>query len=163
MMRTSRCCLVMWLAACGGADRTDDAPVPPATTLPPAAVTPSPSPPAASAPSVEATSFAVRVGGEAELDACGGYSRIRRPEGAPPAPVEVRGGPGPQYAVIDRLPDGAEFFSCDSSNGWSGIVYQAPGDDTFCGVSTPVAQRQPYAGPCKAGWIPSGFEELLAG
>jgi hypothetical protein len=166
MMRTSSCCLAVWLAACGGADQSDDAAAPPATTAaspaPSAATSPSPPPTPAPSP-VDTASFAVRVGGEADMDACGGWSRIRKPAGAPAAAVEVRRGPGQQYAVTDRLPDGAEFFSCDSSNGWSGLVYQESGDDQKCGVSTPIAERQPYPGPCKSGWIPSEFAEVLAG
>lgn len=173
MMRVASCCLAVWLAACGGADRGDAAAAPPAASAPSAtspspsvAAAPSPAPSVAAAPSpspADTAFLAVRVGGEADLDACGAWSRIRKPQGAPAGPVEVRRGPGPQYAVVDRLPDGAQFFTCDSLNGWSGIVYPEPGTDVDCGVGTPIAQRGPYAGPCRSGWIPSEYEELIAG
>lgn len=158
--RLTSCALAVLLAACGGADHGDDAASPP---LPDTAVATAPAAPAPAASPADTATVPVYVGGDADLDACGAYSRIRRPAGAPPGQVEVRRGPGSRYAVVDRLGDGAEFFSCDSADQWVGIVYPPPGTEVQCGVSSPIEKRAPYSGPCRSGWVPDAYVELLAG
>jgi hypothetical protein len=162
-IRLTSCTLVVLLSACGGADRSDDAAAPPQSSAAPAAAAPAAPAPAPSAAPVESTSAPVSVGGYGDMDACGGYAQVRSPAGAPPGGVEVRQGPGSQYAVIDRLPEGTAFSSCDSAGDWSGIVYPPPGTETDCGVGSPIETRGPYSGPCRSGWIPSAYAELLAG
>lgn len=77
--------------------------------------------------------------------------------------VEVRVGPGERYSVVDRLPAGTSVTECDVKDGWTGIVYPESGNDTDCGVGSPIPTLTPYAGPCRSGWIPAGTDSVVAG
>jgi hypothetical protein len=108
----------------------------------------------------------VHVGGDAEHDACGGVSVLRSPGEGGGKHIEVRSGPGERFAVVDRLPAGAMVIECDGSGGWSGIVYGGDPSDPHSGceeLGSPIAERKPYRGPCRAGWIPSDAAEVVAG
>jgi hypothetical protein len=57
---------------------------------------------------------------------------------------------------------------CDESadGQWLGVVYAEPSGGaimTDCLVSSPVAQRAPYDGPCRSGWIARRFITITAG
>lgn len=100
----------------------------------------------------------VLVGGLDGEDACGGYGVLRSELDQ----VSVRAAPAPAAEQIDRLPGGMSVWLCDEATGWVGIVYgEGRGQD--CGVATPVPASEPYAGPCKAGWIEDTALALLAG
>ena len=80
--------------------------------------------------------------------------------------IEVRSGPGSRFAVVDRLPAGAMVIDCDQSDGWTGIIYGKDLSDPYSGcdgLGSPIAERQPYSGPCKSGWIRSEAAEVVAG
>ena len=112
--------------------------------------------------------LAVQVGSpDEEVDACSiGAIRAGGADGA--RRVAVRSGPGAQYPVIDSLPPGAAFHSCDGTEEWVGIVYRResdPPDSTgSCGgLSSPIAVRRAYDGPCRSGWIAKDAQEIIAG
>lgn len=103
----------------------------------------------------------VMVGGEAELDACGGLGAVHglnpRGEGF----LAVRAGPNSKYPIIDRLYNGDQVYFCDKHGEWIGIVYGKPMQD--CGVSSPLRRRQPYKGSCQSGWAHRNWLVLIAG
>lgn len=97
----------------------------------------------------------VMVGGEADLDACGGYGIVL----ATTTLISLKSG----QMSFDKVAVNTNVFSCDSSGDgeYVGIVYGKKGQN--CGVSGPIPKRQEYKGPCKSGWIKKQFFELLAG
>jgi hypothetical protein len=97
----------------------------------------------------------VQVGGDANMDACGGYGIVI----ATTTLFKMSGG---QYA-FDKVEVNQKAFSCDfdEANGSVGIVFGKPNQD--CKVSGPIEKKQEYKGPCKSGWIKKEFFELLAG
>lgn len=91
-----------------------------------------------------------------------GATRDRAGGGA----VPVRAAPFEQAQQIDQLAAGAGFFICSRTHDqrWFGIVYDEGGRATErCGVSSPVAERRLYQGPCAAGWVPSVRIRLVSG
>ena len=108
------------------------------------------------APAPSAT--AVWVGDVAGLDACGASGRVI---GSSMQPVFAA--PRPDAAQSDRLPAGRWVWLCDAvEDRWHGIVYPADPDQDG-GVSVPVARHQPYAGPCRSGWVRATDVALMAG
>ena len=82
--------------------------------------------------------------------------------------MAVRSGPGASFAVIDSVAAPQSFGSCDSVEDWVGIVYRKesdPHDSTGdCGgLTSPIAERRPYRGSCRSGWIPAAAQEVLGG
>ena len=57
----------------------------------------------------------VRIGGQADLDACGSWAAVSglKPDGD--GFLAVRGGPGAGHAMRDRLREGDAFFVCGAS------------------------------------------------
>ncbi|MEM1201544.1 MAG: integron [Pseudomonadota bacterium] len=106
-------------------------------------------------------SVAVKVGGEADLDACGGVGEVYRLNPDGDNFLAVRAGPGSAHRMTDKLHSKDLVFMCDESGAWIGIVYGPDGVD--CGVGTPIADRQPYAGTCASGWVHSRYIKLIAG
>ncbi|MGI9480371.1 MAG: integron [Hyphomicrobiaceae bacterium] len=104
----------------------------------------------------------VRVGGERNLDACGGVGVVvgLNPKGD--NFLAVRSGPGSRYKMRDKLREGQMYFDCDAHGKWIGIVYSRNPNAT-CGVTSPIAKRQAYRGPCKSGWIFRKYTKLIAG
>ena len=104
----------------------------------------------------------VQIGGEQELDACAALDVVTLRTGR----LAVRSGPGTRFRVLDRLPRGQHVYSCavdPAGSDWVGVVY-APGKDSpDCGVSTPVAPRRTYDGPCKSGWVHTRWLSVIAG
>lgn len=92
------------------------------------------------------------IGGDAELDACTGSGRIVGLDPQGDGFLSVRSGPGGRpYREIDRLHNGDAVTICEDRGPWFGVVYGPKSLD--CNTSTPQPTRQPYLGPCKAGWI----------
>lgn len=104
----------------------------------------------------------VQVGGEDDLDACGGVGKVVGLNPAGDNFLAVRSGPGSRFRMIDKLHTDQLYFDCDSQGDWVGIVYSRnPNAD--CGVGTPIPRRQAYRGPCKSGWVFRKYTKLIAG
>jgi hypothetical protein len=120
------------------------------------------SPPHASVQPPEPGQVPVYVGGEADLDACGGLGEVSGLDPAGDAFLAVRAGPSRRYAERDRLREGQRLWFCDQRGPWIGVVY-GPSDATDCQVSSPAPTRHAYGGPCRSGWVHERFVALLAG
>ncbi len=99
-------------------------------------------------------------------DACIGVGTIRTLD--PDLPIRER--PDEYAREKDRLPSATLVWICEKGEGangdeWQGIVYptgefQELGD---CQVSAPVAAPEPYAGPCRSGWVLARDLRLVLG
>jgi hypothetical protein len=85
------------------------------------------------------------VGGASDEDACGGTGEV-----AVSGSLNVRAAPTLSAPVVDQLRATAKVIRCDLSGDWIGIVYPAELD---CGTGSPIAERAPYAGRCRSGWV----------
>lgn len=103
----------------------------------------------------------VMVGGEPSLDACGSTGVVAGLNPAGDGFLAVRSGPGTGHSIQDKIRNGQGVIFCDQRGSWVGIVYSKKG--TSCGVSSPIARRQPYRGPCRSGWVHEKYLKLLAG
>lgn len=108
----------------------------------------------------------VRIGGQADLDACASTGRVvgLKPEGD--NFLSVRAAPDLHALETDRLKAGADVYLCDGTkkDGWVGVVYQAGGTlGDGCGVTSPIAKEQDYAGTCRSGWVSRSYVQLMAG
>ena len=80
--------------------------------------------------------------------------------------LAVRAAPYDAAAETGQVAAGGQFFVCARSHDqrWMGIVYDEGGKlASGCGVSSPVASRRDYDGPCRSGWVSSAFVKLIAG
>lgn len=108
----------------------------------------------------------VMVGNDDELDACGGWG-----EPAGTAALPVRSAPDAGGRIVYEIKPGEGFWICDESadGQWTGIVAEHnpltgdAGGDPQCGTGSPLSPRQPYPGPCIAGWVPADAVLLIAG
>lgn len=118
--------------------------------------------PAALAAAAPPRAVPVQVGGEEFLDACGSLGRVHGLKADGDGFLAVREGPGAQYAMTDKLSENRAVFMCGERGEWVAVVY---GDKRLggCGVTSPIARRQPYRGPCKSGWVHGRWIELMAG
>ncbi|WP_275230113.1 hypothetical protein [Novosphingobium album (ex Liu et al. 2023)] len=107
----------------------------------------------------------VRIGGAAELDACGSLARVARLKRGGENFLSVRARPSPRARELDRLGPGRLVWICDAAmdGAWTGIVYAPAAGDADCGVGSPVPHRRAYAGTCASGWVASRFLEGVAG
>lgn len=96
----------------------------------------------------------VKVGGDANFDACGG-SGITTATTA----MYVADGSGHWKFVV--VPANTRVFFCDSQDEYTGVVIHDKNSD--CKVSSPISREIEYTGPCQSGWIKNIFLELLAG
>ncbi len=113
-----------------------------------------------------------------QLDACGALGVVRGL--AVGKTLAIHAAPFREAKATAQLVNGARVHVCTRSldQKWLGVVVlpgaPAPdGDDVGgnevlpapadCGVSSPVDRRQVYDGPCKSGWVSSGFVRLIAG
>ena len=108
----------------------------------------------------------VKYGGNDVTDACAANSIVvgLNPNGDNFLAVKAR--PNLKSKRIDKLGPNAEVYPCDSTadGQWIGIVYDGDGKWTpRCGVTSPVARRQSYDGPCQSGWVSAKYLELVAG
>lgn len=100
-----------------------------------------------------------------ELDACGAIGKVARLDPEGDSFLSVRERPAPEAPEKDRLDARTLVWLCDSADEWQGIVYpsgdyQDLGD---CRVGSPVRVAEPYAGPCRHGWVAAHYIELVAG
>ena len=112
------------------------------------------------------TGIPVLVGDHPEIDACNSWAVPKVDDDT--AQVEVHSGPGHHFPVVDHLTRGCTILICSRSDDgrWQGIVYPADGSQSSageCGVSSPIAPKQAYSGPCRSGWIPIDAFEVTAG
>lgn len=96
-----------------------------------------------------------------ELDACGGIGRLSTYE----ADLAVFERPEDYAREKDRLPVSTLVWLCDGNDDYQGVVYpsgdfQELGD---CQVSIPIAEPEPYSGPCEFGWVTARNIRLVAG
>jgi hypothetical protein len=107
----------------------------------------------------------VMVGGEPELDACPSTGAIIPLRRGGDGFVAVRAAPSVKAPMLDRLKPGRALILCDDSadGKWMGVVYADPLAGTDCGLATSMVRRQPYAGPCRSGWVARRFATVIAG
>ncbi|QQQ03057.1 hypothetical protein [Lysobacter enzymogenes] len=105
----------------------------------------------------------VVVGGNEVLDACGSQGRVHGLKTGGDGFLAVRDGPGAAYAMTDKLGENLWVMMCDQRGDWIAVVYSEDGRLGRCGVGSPIAERQPYRGPCKSGWVHGRWIELMAG
>ena len=109
----------------------------------------------------------VRVGeGGAAYPACTGTGTVVNLSPSGESYLSLRAAPFAEANEVTRLNDGAPLFLCSRSldQRWQGVV--VPPIDTpnaDCGVTTPLAGAQAYAGPCKSGWVLTAFVRPSAG
>lgn len=102
------------------------------------------------------------------LDACGALGQVTR-VGA--GGLSLRAAPFADAKELARLAEGQRSWICTRSldQKWLGVVIQPPpsaenaAPPPDCGVSSPVEQRQRYAGPCSSGWVASAYVSLIGG
>ncbi|MCW1402556.1 hypothetical protein OKA06_09525 [Novosphingobium sp. MW5] len=122
------------------------------------------SPTVMAAPAAGPAPRAVKVGGDADYDACGSVHKVVGLKKNGDNFLSVRASPSVKGRELDRLRMGRMVWSCDSTEegDWIGVVYERrPGQD--CGVGTPIAKRRAYSGPCASGWVSGRFLEIVAG
>lgn len=107
----------------------------------------------------------VRIGeAGASFAACNAAGTTRNLRAGETLPVKAA--PFDSAASTGAIPAGARFFICSRSHDqkWFGVVFDESGTlAPACGVSAPVTRRQPYDGPCEAGWVASAFVKLISG
>lgn len=74
--------------------------------------------------------------------------------------LPLRAAPFAEADEVAQLTEGSTLFLCTRSldQRWQGVVVppaDAPTSD--CGVTASVAGPRAYAGPCRSGWVLSGF------
>lgn len=110
--------------------------------------------------------MAVRIGeGGSSFSACAAAGTTRHIDAATGGTMMVRAAPFDTADETGAIPAGGRFFICSRSidQRWMGVVYDSSGQlSPGCGVSSPVATRRDYDGPCQAGWVPSAFVKLIA-
>lgn len=110
---------------------------------------------------------AVRVGeGGPAYPACASSGEVVNlsPEGE--AYLPLRAAPFAEAEEIARLGEGAKLFLCQRSldQRWQGVVVPpADSPQADCGVTATLASARAYTGPCKSGWVLSGFVRPVAG
>ena len=101
----------------------------------------------------------VRVGGDTDFDACSSVGVV---SGLKSGNLRVRLGPGTNYAPVDSVSAGQLLWLCDQSGPWRAVVYTRD-EEQDCGISSPIAERTDYTGPCRSGWVHKDFVSLFAG
>jgi hypothetical protein len=104
----------------------------------------------------------VMLGGDLDFDACQVIGAVKGLDPRGDGFLAVRAGPEAHYKMLDQLNNGQLLYICDSKGDWLGVVYDAD-PERDCGVGTPWAEREPYTGPCKSGWVHGRYVEELAG
>lgn len=126
--------------------------------------------PAATATTAEAAydgpiPMPIRIGRDGpDFDACASYAEVGMLESAEDGVLYVHDAPSASTKSRDKLTPGQGVQVCDSADGWSGIVYPGEGQTAGdCGTGTPAATEETYIGPCRSGWVESGYLEMIAG
>lgn len=105
-----------------------------------------------------ATAYAtdVKVGGDAQTDACASLGKIKQKTVLYQSPASDA------QRIKNLLPDQQAYIcSVSADRKWFGVVLQNAGAN--CGVSSPKAKRSAYRGPCTSGWVQSKAIEHVAG
>lgn len=108
----------------------------------------------------------VQVGGDADLDACGSVGQVVRLNPKGDNFLSVRAAPNEKAMQVAKLGPKATVTLCDQTPGgaWYAIVFPRSGQASVdCKVSSPIAKRQVYRGPCASGWVSAKFIEIIAG
>ncbi len=89
------------------------------------------------------------------MDACGGIGRVSSFDPGSDGSLPVRETPSPRGRQAGLLAPGTLVWLCDVEGDFQGIVYA---EETYqdlgdCRVSRPIAQPEPYDGPCASGWV----------
>jgi hypothetical protein len=107
----------------------------------------------------------VRMGGSPDMDACPSNAHVTGLNPRGDNFLSVRSRPAVTGRELDRLPGDYAVWACDETHDgeWTGIVYSRRGQHVDCGVGTPMARRQAYAGPCATGWVASRYLTIVAG
>jgi len=151
-MRTLPLLLALCVAGCGESE--NDAQV--ADALRPANAERAPD---------RADAMPVRIGEMGpNFDACGGVGTTRRL--SPGSALPVRAAPFEAAAETGAIAADGRFFVCTRSHDqrWLGVVWDQSGMlGEGCGVSSPIAARRLYEGPCRSGWVASALVKLVAG
>lgn len=79
--------------------------------------------------------------------------------------LALRAAPFTEAGEVARLSEGTRLFLCQRSidQRWQGVVVppaDVPASD--CGVTAPLAAARAYAGPCRSGWVLTGFVRPVA-
>lgn len=106
----------------------------------------------------------VRIGESGpNFDACATRGVVTALPGGNKLPV--RAAPFEEADEVGVLDAGQRVHVCTRSidQRWLGVVVAAdPESGVDCGVSLRVERPRAYEGPCKSGWISSGFVRLTA-
>ena len=106
----------------------------------------------------------IKIGGEAEMDACGTAAKVANLNPDGDNYLSVRDAPSVETKERDRLDPDQMVSVCDTAGEWSGVVYSKDSEQAKdCGTGTPVATEQNYIGPCAQGWVKSEYLEMVAG
>lgn len=103
----------------------------------------------------------VFVGGEAGLDACASTGQVSGLKPTAGNFLALRNRPDTDGKLLQKLAVDTPLILCSQNGDWYGVVLPQSGVD--CGVSSPIALRQPYRGPCRSGWVFGKYVEGLAG
>ena len=99
----------------------------------------------------------VIAGQDPGYDACGTVGVVRGLDPKGDGFLAVRAGPSSDYAMLDKVYNGALVNICDRRGKWLGVVYSHETID--CGVGTPWPRAGAYSGPCLSGWV---FQKYVA-
>lgn len=88
-------------------------------------------------------------------DACVGIGRVSSYDPRGDGTLAVRERPSRHARQQDVLQPAALVWLCDVEGDFQGIVYAAESYQELgdCRVGRPVAEPQPYDGPCATGWV----------
>jgi hypothetical protein len=99
-----------------------------------------------------------------QSDGCAAVGRVTGLDPTGDYVLPVLAVPDPAGAQTDKLDPAVLVWLCEAQGEWQGIVYAAKGKDFGeCLVSSPVAQPEPYSGPCRSGWVDGHYIQLTAG
>jgi hypothetical protein len=107
----------------------------------------------------ELSAIPVRIGGDANFDACSSVGVV---SGLQTGQLRVRSGPGTQYRKVDAVGKGQLLWLCGQDGPWQAVVYTR-NEAESCGVSSPVVPEVDYTGPCQSGWVHEDYVSLVAG
>lgn len=109
------------------------------------------------------TTRPVMVGGSTDFDACAMVGQMRGFDPRAPFGHPLRAAPSEEATKLGRLRARQMLWICEAENGWLGVVIIPKDRDRDCGVSSPIAVQEAYAGPCRAGWLPARLVTPIAG
>ena len=99
-----------------------------------------------------------------QADACSGIGRVTGLDPDDDYTLKVRDAPDGRGMQTDKLNTATLVWLCEGNGSWQGIVYAASGGDLGdCRVSSPSMRPEPYAGPCRHGWVEARYIQLIAG